>query len=69
MDNWSTARIARAVGVNSPLIDRLLWERGFLWRTHLSASRYLAAERTEAERRAYTAAARVARQDASLDKK
>jgi hypothetical protein len=36
-------------------------ENGLLPRGHLATNRYLAEERTEAERRAYTAAAHAAR--------
>jgi hypothetical protein len=60
-ENWPERRIARYLHVDRSVVRRLIREHGLLPRTHLSANRYLAAERTEAERRAFTAAAHAAR--------
>jgi hypothetical protein len=59
--NWPTARIARHLHLDRSTVRRLLVKNGLVPHTHLSANRFLAAERTEAERRAYTAAANAAR--------
>jgi hypothetical protein len=58
---WPTRRIARALHVDRSVIQRILTERGLPTYTHAGANAFLASERTEAERKAYTAAARAAR--------
>jgi hypothetical protein len=66
---WSgvpEARIARHLHVDRSVVRRLINKAGLLPHSHLSANRYLAAERSEAERRAFTAAAHAARRRTAL---
>ena len=58
---WPTARIARWLRVDRSVVRRLLKETGLPRHNHLSANRYLAAERTPAVHRANGAAAHAAR--------
>jgi hypothetical protein len=60
-DGWPEARIARYFRVDPSVVRRIIKERGLMPRTCRDSNRYLAAERTEAERRAFTAAAHAAR--------
>jgi hypothetical protein len=52
-EGWPTARIARRLHVDRSVIRRILTENRLPRHTHLSADRYLAAERTEDERRLF----------------
>jgi hypothetical protein len=58
---WPTRRIARALQVDRSVVQRILNERGLPTYTHAGANAFLASERTEAERKACTTAARAAR--------
>jgi hypothetical protein len=60
-DGWPTRRIARELHVDRSVIERILKERGLPRHSHKSANIFLARERTEAERRAQTRSANVAR--------
>jgi hypothetical protein len=55
------SRIARLLGVSRPVVRRLIRENGLLPRDHLASNQYLAQERCETLRKAYTAAAHAAR--------
>lgn len=60
-EGWPEARIARYFKVDRDVVRRIIMEQGLLPRTHGDSNRYLASERSEAERRAFTAAAHAAR--------
>jgi hypothetical protein len=63
---WPTRRIAKAIGVDRSVIQRILRERGLPIHTHRSANIFLAGEKSLAEKHAQTAAARAARWPRSL---
>jgi hypothetical protein len=60
-EGWPEARIARYLRVDPSVVRRIIKERGLPPRSYRESNRYLAEERSEAQRRAYTAAARAAR--------
>jgi hypothetical protein len=62
---WPERRIARHLKIDRDVVRRLIEEQGLLPHTHRSANRCLAAERTEAQRHAMTAAANAARRRAA----
>jgi hypothetical protein len=49
---WPEARIARYLKVSRTVVRRLIRENGLLPRDHWASNRFLAEERSEAERRA-----------------
>lgn len=60
-EGWPEARIARYLKVDKDVVRRLIKEQGLAPRDHRYSNRYLAEERTEAERCAFTKAAHEAR--------
>jgi hypothetical protein len=60
-EGWPEARIARRLGVDRDVVRRIIKEHGLLPRSYHDSNRYLADERTEAQRQAMTVAARAAR--------
>jgi hypothetical protein len=60
-EGWPEARIARYFRVDPSVVRRIIKEHGLMPRSYRESNRYLAEERSEAQRRAMTAAARAAR--------
>src|SRR5262245_45422321 len=60
-EGWPEARIAREFRVSRRVVRRLIREMGLLPRDYYASNRFLADERSLAERRAYTAEARACR--------
>lgn len=60
-DGWPEARMARYFRVDPSVVRRLILQQGLLPRTYYDSNRYLAQERSEAQRYALTVQARAAR--------